>query len=86
MTIQEQAFITYYASMTDAELLQVASNKTSLIEVAQKTLGNELVKRNLVTPVAVPVSDLSQMGSVRVWCGFLSGRFGYAATPKICSM
>jgi hypothetical protein len=30
--------------------------------------------------------DLSQMGSVRVWCGFLSSRFGYAATPKICSM
>ena len=55
MTIQEQAFITYYASMTDAELLQVASNKTSLIEVAQKTLDNELVKRNLVTPVAVPI-------------------------------
>jgi len=57
MTIQEQAFITYYASMTDAELLQVARNKTSLIEVAQKTLDNELVKRNLVTavPVDVPV-------------------------------
>jgi hypothetical protein len=54
MTIQEQAFITYYASMTDAELLQVAVNKTSLIEVAQKTLANELVKRNLVTPSAVP--------------------------------
>lgn len=48
MTIQEQAFITYYASMTDAELLQVASNRTSLVEVAQKTLANELVKRNLV--------------------------------------
>lgn len=54
MTIQEQAFITYYASMTDAELLQVAGNKTSLIEVAQKTLANELVKRNLATPSAVP--------------------------------
>ena len=56
MTIQEQAFITYYASMTDAELLQVAVNKTSLIEVAQKTLANELVKRNLVTLSAVPPS------------------------------
>ena len=55
MTIQEQAFITYYASMTDAELLEVASNKTSLIEVAQKTLDNELVKRNRVTPVTVPI-------------------------------
>ena len=62
MTIQEQAFITYYASMTDAELLQVASNKTSLIEVAQKTLANELVKRNLVTPVAVPIHALVEVG------------------------
>jgi len=62
MTIQEQAFITYYASMTDAELLQVASNKTSLIEVAQKTLDNELVKRNLVTPVAVPIHAPVQVG------------------------
>jgi len=62
MTIQEQAFITYYASMTDAELLEVAGNKTSLIEVAQKTLDNELVKRNLVTPVAVPVSAPVQGG------------------------
>ena len=50
MTIQERAFITYYASMTDAELLQVAVNKTSLIEVAQQTLANELVKRNLEIP------------------------------------
>ena len=54
MTIQEQAFITYYASMTDAELLQIALNKASLIEVAQKTLANELFKRNLMTPSAVP--------------------------------
>jgi hypothetical protein len=62
MTIQEQAFITYYASKTDAELLQVASNRTSLIEVAQKTLDNELVKRNLVTPVAVPIYAPVQVG------------------------
>ena len=63
MTIQEQAFISYYASMTDAELLQVASNKTSLIEVAQKTLTNELVKRNLATPVAVSVNAPLQVAS-----------------------
>jgi hypothetical protein len=62
MTIQQQAFITYYASMTDAELLQVASNKTSLIEVAQKTLDNELGKRNLVTPVAIPIDAPVQVG------------------------
>ena len=61
MTIQEQAFITYYASMTDAELLQVAVNKTSLIDVAQQTLANELVKRNLEIPVAVPAYTPGQV-------------------------
>jgi len=55
MTIQEQAFITYSASMTDAELLQGCEQQTSLIEVAQKTLDNELGKRNLVTPVTIPI-------------------------------
>lgn len=40
MTIQEQAFVAYYASMTDAELFQVAVNKNSVIEVAQKTPMN----------------------------------------------
>jgi len=55
MTRQEQTFIAYYASMTDAELLRVASNRTSFIEVAQTILADELVKRNLVAPLAVPV-------------------------------
>jgi hypothetical protein len=61
MTSQEQTFIAYYASMTDAELLRVASNRTSFIEVAQKILDGELVKRNLVAPLAVPVDATLQV-------------------------
>jgi hypothetical protein len=50
MTSQEQAFRAYYASMTDAELLKIAANKNSFIEVAQKVLADELKKRNLAVP------------------------------------
>jgi len=46
----EQAFKAYFASMTDAELLRVAANKTSFIDVAQKILGDELMRRNLTVP------------------------------------
>ena len=51
----EQAFKAYYASMTDAELLRVAANKTSFIDVAQKILGDELMRRNLTAPGEVLV-------------------------------
>jgi hypothetical protein len=47
MTVQEQAFRTYYASLTDAELLQIAANQRSYIAVAQETLVRELRLRNL---------------------------------------
>ena len=47
--------------MTDAELLRVASNRTSFIEVAQTILADELVKRNLVAPLAVPVDAAVQV-------------------------
>jgi hypothetical protein len=36
--------------MTDEELLRVAANKTSFIDVAQKILGDELTRRNLTAP------------------------------------
>jgi hypothetical protein len=55
VTGQEQAFRAYYASMTDAELLRVAVNKISFIDVAQKILGDELMRRNLtVASEALP--------------------------------
>ena len=54
MTIQEQAFRAYYASMTDEELLRTAANKSSLVDIAQKLLADELVKRNLTVPPGGP--------------------------------
>jgi len=53
VTGQEQAFRAYYASMTDAELLRVAANKTSFIDLAQKLLADELMRRNLTAPLQV---------------------------------
>ena len=47
MTIQEQAFRAYYASMTDAGLLRIAANRSSFVDIAQKVLADELKKRNL---------------------------------------
>jgi len=54
MTIQEQAFRAYYASMTDEELLRTAANKSSFVDIAQKLLADELVKRNLTVPPGEP--------------------------------
>ena len=47
MTIQEQAFEIYYSSMTDAQLLTMVANRSSFIEVAQKSMVEELARRNL---------------------------------------
>ena len=47
MRSQEQAFRAYYASMTNAELLQTAANRSSFIEIAQRILAEELRKREL---------------------------------------
>jgi hypothetical protein len=47
MTVQEQAFRAYYASLTDAELLKIAANKRSYIAVAQDSLDRELKLRNI---------------------------------------
>ena len=57
MRTQEQAFHAYYASMPDAQLLQVAANRKSFIGVAQAVLASELEKRGLtvVSPPAPPV-------------------------------
>ena len=54
MTTQEEAFREYYASMTDAELLRIAANKISFVDIAQKVLADELVKRNLIVPLGEP--------------------------------
>jgi hypothetical protein len=47
VTTQQQAFKAYYASLTEAELLKIAANKRSFLDVAQEALANELRDRNL---------------------------------------
>jgi hypothetical protein len=47
MTVQENAFRTYYASLTDEELRQISANKRSYIAVAQEALDRELKRRSL---------------------------------------
>jgi hypothetical protein len=50
MKTQSQTFREYYASMTDADLLKMAANKTSFIEIAQKAMEDELTRRHLAGP------------------------------------
>ena len=47
MTVQQQAFKVYYSSLTDAELMKIAANKRSFLDVAQEALANELRGRSL---------------------------------------
>jgi hypothetical protein len=50
MHVQEQAFRAYYASMSDGDLLAVAANRTSFIDLAQQILREELDRRKLPVP------------------------------------
>jgi hypothetical protein len=63
VTAQQQAFQAYYSSMTDAELLKIAANKRSFLEVAQAALDNELRGRNLTTGEPSPSDDNRTAGS-----------------------
>lgn len=54
MTKQEQAFRAYYATMSDADLLQIAANRVSFIGTAQRVLEAELEKRHLAPAEAAP--------------------------------
>ena len=50
MHVQEQAFRAYYASMSDRDLLAVAANRMSFIDLAQQILREELARRKLSLP------------------------------------
>jgi len=54
MTVQEEAFRAYYASLPDAQLLQIAANKGSFLAVAQQALAQELQRRKLVSSEPPP--------------------------------
>jgi hypothetical protein len=47
MTVQENAFRAYYASLTDEELSRISANRESYIAVAQEALDRELKRRSL---------------------------------------
>jgi len=47
VTIQQQAFQSYYRSLTDEELTRIAANKRSFLKVAQEALAYELHGRHL---------------------------------------
>lgn len=51
MGVQEQAFRTYYASMSDAKLLETAAHRSSFIDAAQRVLDEEFSRRHLALPV-----------------------------------
>ena len=57
MTAQQQAFKVYYSSLTDAELMKIAANKCSFLDVAQEALANELRGRNLAPSEPLPSAD-----------------------------
>lgn len=58
MRVQEQAFRAYYAAMTDRDLLAVAANRTSFIDLAQQVLREELTRRKLALPAeAAPAAE-----------------------------
>jgi hypothetical protein len=50
MGVQEQAFRTYYASMSEAKLLETAAHRSSFIGVAQQALDEEISRRHLALP------------------------------------
>ena len=52
MKSQSQTFREYYASMTDADLLKMAANKTSFIQIAQRAMEDEMARRHLTLPAA----------------------------------
>jgi hypothetical protein len=57
VTAQQQAFKVYYSSLTDAELMKIAANKRSFLDVAQEALANELRGRNLAPSEPAPPAD-----------------------------
>ena len=50
MDVQERAFHDYYASLADGDLLAMAANRTSFVEVAQRAMREELERRHLSLP------------------------------------
>jgi len=76
MGTQERAFRLYYASMTDAELLQTADNRQSFVSLAQQVLGEELDRRHLSVPV--PSAPPTRHSALWNWSHHLAERLHLA--------
>jgi hypothetical protein len=57
VTAQQEAFKVYYSSLTDADLMKIAANRHSFLDVAQEALANELRGRNLAPSEPSPSAD-----------------------------
>jgi hypothetical protein len=74
--VQQQAFKTYYSSLTGAELLKIASNRRSYLPVARETMEMELRERNLGMGAA-PAAALERSGGERVdWLARMGRKIG----------
>ena len=67
MHSQEHAFRTYYASMSDSDLLAVAANRGSFVEIAQKMLSEEMTRRGLAFPPDSGPPEPPAAGGLRQW-------------------
>lgn len=79
MRTQEQAFRTYYAAMTDTELLATAANRDSFIGIAQRVLDDEMQKRDL-RPAALPLPAVHHT-FLWHWGRHLAERFRHPQHP-----
>ena len=52
----DQTFKAYYSSMEDGDLLKLAANKFSFIDVAQRMMTDELERRHLTAVVSTKYS------------------------------
>jgi len=68
MRTLEQVFETYYASMTDSELLSIAKNRNSVVRLAQAVLLEELGRRQIAeSGVVLPQTPDSVPLFTRLW-------------------
>jgi hypothetical protein len=74
MSRQEQAFRAYYASMTDGDLLTVAANRSSFVDLAQRILTEEMARRNLAVPE--PTTGSRETSAARGPSRWFRFRFG----------
>jgi hypothetical protein len=68
MRTLEQVFETYYASMTDLELLSIAKSRNSVVRIAQTVLAEELGRRQIAASgLVLPQTSDTLSLFTRLW-------------------